>query len=147
MHKTIERSALVRHSAQRMFDLVNDVTAYPEFLPWCSAAQVHESAPGQLLASLEVSKGVVRQQFTTRNRLQGPERIGMELVEGPFTRLSGEWRFQSLNDEACKVVLVLEFALQGRVARAAFGNVFSQAANTMVDAFCRRADAVYGRSA
>ncbi|TVP61991.1 MAG: type II toxin-antitoxin system RatA family toxin [Halomonadaceae bacterium] len=145
MHKTIERSALVRHSAGRMFALVNDVAAYPEFLPWCSAAQVHESGPEQLLASLEVSKGMVKQRFTTRNQLQEPGRIAMELVDGPFTQLSGEWLFQSLNDEACKVVLVLQFSLQGRVTRAAFGNVFSQAANTMVDAFCRRADVVYGK--
>lgn len=145
MAKTIERSALVRHSARRMYDLVNDIERYPEFLPWCSSAQVHEADDQQKLASLEVNKGGVRQSFSTRNRLLAPERIAMELVEGPFTHLRGEWHFRALNEEACKVILTLEFSLNGRVARVAFGNVFSQAANTMVDAFCRRADALYGR--
>lgn len=147
MAKTIERTALVRHSARRMYDLVNDIERYPEFLPWCSSAQVHEADDQQKLASLEVSKGGVRQSFSTRNRLLAPERIAMELVEGPFTHLRGEWHFRALNEEACKVILTLEFSLNGRVARVAFGNVFSQAANTMVDAFCRRADALYGRGA
>jgi len=145
MSETIERSALVWHSAGRMFDLVNDIESYPVFLPWCSAAEVHEAGMDELLASLEVSKGGVRQRFTTRNRLYSPNTIEMELVEGPFNRLAGQWAFQPLNDEACKVILSLQFALNGRVARLAFGSAFSQAANTMVDAFCRRADAVYGR--
>ncbi|MDX1587499.1 MAG: type II toxin-antitoxin system RatA family toxin [Oleiphilaceae bacterium] len=145
MAKTIERSALVHHSARRMYDLVNDIERYPEFLPWCSDARVHESDEHQLLASLEVSKSGVRQSFSTRNRLLAPERIAMELVDGPFTQLRGDWHFRALTDEACKVTLTLEFSLNGTVARVAFGNVFSQAANTMVDAFCRRADALYGR--
>lgn len=147
MKQDIERSALVWHPAQRMFDLVNDIESYPAFLPWCSAAQVHDAAPGELVASLEVSKGGVRQRFTTRNCLEQPTTIHMELVDGPFSDLRGVWQFQPLNDDACKVILSLEFSLQGRFARMAFGNVFTQAANTMVDAFCRRADELYGRRA
>ncbi len=145
MKKQIERSALVWHSAQEMFDLVNDVGSYPEFLPWCASAQIHDQSAEQLTASLEVAKGGVRQSFTTRNWLEHPRRIGIELVDGPFTRLGGEWIFQPLDERACKVMLSLEFALQGRVARLAFGNVFSQAANSMVDAFCRRAEQVYAQ--
>lgn len=143
MKKQIERSALVWYSAQEMFELVNDVRSYPEFLPWCASAEIHEESAEHLMASLEVAKSGVRQSFTTRNWLEHPRRIGIELVDGPFTRLRGEWVFQPLDERACKVMLSLEFALQGRVARLAFGNVFSQAANNMVDAFCQRAEHVY----
>ncbi len=145
MKKQIERSALVWYSAQEMFELVNDVRSYPEFLPWCAHAEIHEQSAEHLTASLEVARGGVRQTFTTRNLLDYPHRIGIELVDGPFTRLGGEWVFQPLDDRACKVMLSLDFALQGRVARLAFGNVFSQAANSMVDAFCRRAGEVYAQ--
>lgn len=146
MVNKIERSALVWHSAERMFGLVNDVVAYPQFLPWCASAEVHHTNEQEITASLEVAKGGVRQRFTTRNQLVAPSEIQMVLVDGPFTRLKGCWRFHSLDERACKVQLTLEFEFTGTLARMAFGTVFNQAANTLVDAFCKRANDVYGAS-
>lgn len=147
MIKTVERSALVWFSAQRMYDLVNDVASYPHFLPWCDAAQVLQQEEDWMLACLTVAKGGVRHQFTTRNQLIHPAEIHMELVDGPFKHLQGRWRFLELNRDACKVELNLSFELAGRLAGLALGPVFGQAANSMVDAFCNRARQLYGRAA
>lgn len=142
-HK-VDRSALVLHSAQDMYDLINDIRSYPAFLPWCSDAVIHEECGDVVLATLEVSKGAMRHQFTTRNSLLEPTMIKMELVEGPFKSLSGVWQFTELSPQACKIGLSLMFDFQGTLSKMAFGTVFSQAANTMVDAFCKRASEIYG---
>lgn len=143
MPHQIDKSALVMHSAERMFALVNDIARYPEFLPWCSAAEVHKEAPDEITASLEIARSGIRHRLTTRNQLEAPTRIHMSLVDGPFQNLRGRWTFQPLDETACKVVLSLEFEFSGSLSRMTFGTVFKQAANTMVDAFCRRADDVY----
>ena len=147
MTHTIDRSALVWHSAERMYALVSDIPSYPQFLPWCSAAEVHAMpAPSEVLASLEVAKGGMRQRFTTRNRMDAPKGIVIELVEGPFQSLQGRWYFEPLDVHASKVILELDFKFSGRLAKMAFGTVFNQAANSLVDAFCQRADHVYGKA-
>ena len=143
MPHQIEKTALVMHSAQRMFHLVNDIASYPDFLPWCSGSEIHEQSPLEIMASLDVAKGGVRHRFTTRNQLVVPEQIDMTLVDGPFRNLVGHWRFQALGANACKVILRLEFEFTGSLSKMTFGAIFNQAANTMVDAFCRRADEVY----
>lgn len=143
MPHQIDKSALVMHSAERMFALVNDIARYPEFLPWCSAAEVHQLGPDEITASLEIARGGIRHRLTTRNQLDAPTTIHMELVDGPFQNLRGRWHFKPLDDSACKVILTLEFEFSGSLSRMTFGSVFKQAANTMVDAFCRRADEVY----
>lgn len=143
MAHQIDKSALVMHSAERMFHLVNDVARYPEFLPWCASTEIHEQGGDQITASMEIAKGGIRHTLTTRNQLVMPEAIEMNLVDGPFQNLKGRWHFKSLDDNACKVILTLEFEFSGTLSRMAFGTVFSQAANTMVDAFCRRADELY----
>lgn len=144
MAHTIDRSALVWHPADRMFALVSDIPAYPLFLPWCSAAEVHDVSPEQVLASIEVAKGGVRHRFTTRNVMTSNQ-IDIDLVEGPFQSLHGRWLFEPLDVNASKVILKLDFEFSGRLASMAFGPIFSQAANSLVDAFCRRADQVYGK--
>jgi ribosome-associated toxin RatA of RatAB toxin-antitoxin module len=126
-----------------MSALVNDVKAYPEFLPWCSRASILEQAPDFMVASIEVQKGGIRQSFTTRNDLSVEGRILMDLVDGPFKYLKGVWDFVHLKQDACKVVLTLEFELKQNIAKMAFGPVFNQAANSMVDAFCDRANQIY----
>lgn len=143
MPHQIDKSALVMHSAERMFHLVNDIARYPEFLPWCAGAEIHDQDNEQITASLDVAKGGIRQRLTTRNQILLPDTIEMSLVDGPFRNLSGRWHFKPLDDHACKVILTLEFEFSGSLSRMTFGPVFSQAANTMVDAFCRRADEVY----
>lgn len=145
MSLKINRSALVMFSAQQMYDLVNNVRTYPDFLPWCSKASVLEEDCALMRASVEVSKGGVRQSFTTKNDLVAHEKISMTLEDGPFKKLKGDWTFTALREDACKVQLDLEFELKKGVAQLAFGPVFNQAANTMVDAFCERAKVVYGK--
>lgn len=144
MAHQIDKTALVWHSAERMFHLVNDVVRYPEFLPWCRSASVQQHDEQLVTASMEITRGGLSHTLTTRNQLLMPEAIEMQLMDGPFRNLSGRWHFKPLQDNACKVILTLEFEFSGSLARMTFGPAFNQAANTMVDAFCRRADAVYG---
>ena len=145
MAHQIDKTALVWHSAELMFHLVNDVARYPEFLPWCRSASVQRQDEQHVTASMEIAKGGLSHILTTRNQLLMPEAIEMQLVDGPFSNLSGRWHFRPLQDNACKVILTLDFEFSGSLARMTFGPIFNQAANTMVDAFCRRADAVYGK--
>lgn len=143
MSLNINRSALVLHSASRMSALVNDVVSYPQFLPWCSKALVLESTSDFMVASIEVKKGGIKQSFTTRNDFSDDGRIYMDLVDGPFNYLKGIWDFIHLKEDACKVVLTLDFELKQSITKMAFGPIFNQAANSMVDAFCERANQIY----
>jgi ribosome-associated toxin RatA of RatAB toxin-antitoxin module len=140
----VERSALVLHTAEEMFDLVNDVQAYPQFLPWCASTELIKSQDDELVATLHLAKAGLRYSFTTRNRLERPGKMTIELVEGPFASLSGVWTFTRLSDEACKVHLDLSFDFAGKLTDMAMGKVFNQVATTLVDAFVARADRVYG---
>lgn len=132
------------YSARQMFDLVNDVESYPEFLPWCSSTTLLSRTEDKVCAELEVARIGVSQKFTTCNRIVPGKYMDIQLVEGPFKHLRGAWEFKALRDDACKVELELDFAFSGKLINAAFGAVFNQIANTLVDAFCKRADEVYG---
>lgn len=143
MPHQIDKTALVMHSAERMFHLVNDVARYPEFLPWCARTEIHDQSDEHITASMDIARAGIRHRLTTRNLLQSPEIIDITLVDGPFRDLTGRWHFKPLDADACKVILTLEFEFSGSLSRMTFGQVFSQAANTMVDAFCRRADQLY----
>ncbi|MCP5315816.1 MAG: type II toxin-antitoxin system RatA family toxin [Chromatiaceae bacterium] len=140
----VEKSALVRFPPQTMFDLVADVERYKEFLPWCSDSRLVSRGDDELCGWIEVSRVGITQAFSTCNELDPPGRMGIRLHEGPFKRLHGEWRFVALGDSACKVMLVLEFEFAGRLIDAAFGKVFNQVANSLVDSFVKRAQEVYG---
>lgn len=142
--REVRKQALVPHSAEEMFDLVNDVDAYPEFLPWCKSASVLEEGEGYRVASIEIAKGGIGKTFTTRNTLDRPGRLQIDLVEGPFRHLEGDWSFESLGDEACKVSLEMKFEFSSALMGMAFGPVFAQISNTMLDAFVKRARAVHG---
>lgn len=144
MTTRIQRSALLPYPAQALYDLVNDVASYPQFLPWCSASEILEASETHMLASLEVAKGGIGQRFVTCNVLLPGQRIEMNLQEGPFTSLNGVWEFKALGDKACKISLDLTFDYAGPLVRATLGPLFNQAANTMVDAFCQRAKQLYG---
>ncbi len=141
---TIHRNALVMHSAADMFALVNDVLAYPEFLPWCSRAEVLEQGPTIMVAKLEIARGKLRQSFTTRNTLKAPGSIRMQLEDGPFRVFKGCWKFSPLDERACKVALDLEFEFSGTLASVLLGRVFDEAADHMIDAFCKRANEIHG---
>mgnify|MGYP003503090423 FL=1 len=140
----IERSALVFYSCKQMFDLVNDVASYPQFLPGCSASQVLSVEGHVQTARLEVSKAGIRQHFTTRNTLTPHEHVALHLVDGPFRFLRGGWTFQPLNEQACKVILSLEFEFSSKLVEFAFGKVFTELTGVMVQAFTERAKQVYG---
>ena len=139
----VNRSALVTHSPEQMYELVCDVEHYPSFLGWVRSAEVHEQDEYHQLASLEVSVAGVTRKFRTRNELAPGERLTMNLDEGPFRRFGGEWRFGDLGI-GCKVELMLSFDFDSPVLAAAFNRGFVSVANRMVDDFCRRADALYG---
>ena len=141
---SITRSALVMHTAEQMFDLVNDVRSYPEFLQGCQATEVLAEGDDFIEARLTIAKAGVNQSFSTRNTLQRPQRMEMRLVDGPFTRFHGVWHFQPLSDEACKVSLDMDFDVGNKLAGVALGAVFKQVANMMVDAFVKRAKEIYG---
>lgn len=142
--KRVERSALLPYSAEQMFDVVNDVTAYPEFLPWCDRTEILEATETTLVARLSLSKGGVQQSFSTRNQLQRPSRMHLELVEGPFRLLEGDWQFTALGDSGCRVEMNLRFEMDSKLAKMVLGKVFEKAADTLVEAFCERADHLYG---
>jgi ribosome-associated toxin RatA of RatAB toxin-antitoxin module len=139
----VEKNALVPFSAQAMFDLVSDVGRYKEFLPWCSDSELVSRGDDRLCGRIEVSRLGITQAFSTCNHLDPPEHMTIELSEGPFRKLQGEWRFQPLRDDACKVSLRLEFEFSGRLINAAFGKVFHQVANSLVESFVKRAREVY----
>jgi ribosome-associated toxin RatA of RatAB toxin-antitoxin module len=140
----VEKSALVPHSAARMFELVADVAGYKDFLPWCSDSRLLSRDEQRLCGEIEVSRAGIRQRFTTCNDLQADRRMGIRLEKGPFRRLEGAWVFTPLQENACKVELLLEFEFSGALIDKAFGRVFNQIAGTLVDAFCQRADELYG---
>lgn len=143
---SVNKTALVPYSTREMFELVNDIESYPEFLPWCGSAQLLERTEDEIRARVEIAYGSVRKAFTTRNRLQQDKMIEMRLLEGPFRHLEGYWRFDSLGERACKVALDLDFEFSGRLVGLALGPVFNQIANTLVDAFANRAVEVYGKT-
>jgi ribosome-associated toxin RatA of RatAB toxin-antitoxin module len=140
----IKKSALVRHSAEQMFKLVADVEHYPDFLPWCSSTELLSATDEQICGRIEVARLGVRQKFSTCNRIDPPHRMQIDLMDGPFRKLTGAWTFRALREDACKVELELDFEFSGRLIDKAFGGVFGQIANSLVDAFCKRADEVYG---
>jgi len=142
---TIAKSALVSHSAEEMFALVDDVAAYAEFLPWCGGSEEISRSEDEVSATVVIAHSGLNKAFTTKNRLQKPKMIEMTLVNGPFKHLHGFWRFESLGDDACKVSLDLEYEFSNRLISMVVGPVFNQIANTLVDSFCQRAEVIYGR--
>lgn len=141
---SINKFALVPYTPAQMFALVDDIEAYPQFLPWCKGSRVLSRTDDEVRATLELSRGGVEKAFTTCNRNQKDKMIEMRLVEGPFKRLDGFWRFDPLGNDGCKVSLDLEFEFASRMLDMMVGPVFSQVANSLVDSFQQRAVDIYG---
>ena len=139
MH-TIRRSALVEHSTMRMFDLINDIAAYPRRFDWCSGAELIESTDDRVVARLDLGLGSLSTWFTTANTLSRPNRIEMKLVDGPFRKLHGQWEFFALEESASKITLTLSFEPSSRLLAPAFARGFQGLADRMVDDFVRVAD-------
>ena len=127
-----------------MYDLINDVSAYPQFLPGCVGSDIVSFDGDVMVASVDVAKAGISKKFTTSNTLKLNERIDMSLVDGPFKSLQGGWQFLVLDDNACKVSLSLEFEFSNKLVEMAFGKVFKELVGNMVGAFTQRAKVVYG---
>ncbi|MBB6186199.1 type II toxin-antitoxin system RatA family toxin [Rhodanobacter sp. MP7CTX1] len=140
----IRRSALVKYSPAQMFDLVNEVEAYPKRFPWCASAEILESENNVLVARLDLKFAGFHQSFTTRNSVDPPKRLQMDLVDGPFRSLEGVWDFIALGDAGCKVAFALDFDYAGRLGGSALKLGFQGLAGRMVGDFCREAERVYG---
>jgi ribosome-associated toxin RatA of RatAB toxin-antitoxin module len=135
----IKRSALMPFPARLMYDIVNDVDSYPDFLPWCGGVETHRIDEFSQEASILMRAAGLNQRFKTRNCMVPGETISMELVDGPFSKLDGLWCFTPIDDEACKIELKLRFEMKKGLANALLAPAFSRIANTMVDSFCARA--------
>lgn len=140
----VHKTALVAHSAGEMFALVKDVKRYPEFLPWCHSTRILRESQGELCAEIVVARLGISQAFATCNKYESARWMSIALTSGPFRTLQGGWQFGILRPHACKVSLNLEFEFAGTLIDQAFGSVFNYAANSLVDAFCQRADEIYG---
>lgn len=140
----IDRFALLPYTPLDVYRLVHDVPAYPQFLSWCSDAEIHEQDAQQQLASLWVTVGGITQKFTTRNRLVPGELLAMSLVDGPFRSLGGSWSFEALGTQGCKVSLSLEFEFSNSLLSSAFRRGFARVTERMVGEFAERAQNLYG---
>lgn len=143
---TLKRSALVSYSARQMFELVNNIEDYPRFLPWCQKADLISRTDTEVVASLEIAWKGIKKTFTTRNVLQPYNRVDITLVNGPMQHMEGIWQFIPLDEHACKVLLDLEFNMMGNFIDRMLQPVLQHIANTLVDAFCKRAVVLYGEN-
>lgn len=140
--RTVRKSVIVPHTAQRMFALVDGIEDYPKFLPWCGGAKAIERTPDSLVAEIQIAYHGLRQSFVTRNRNQPPEQIDINFVRGPFRALSGHWRFAALGDAGCRIDFCLEYEFASTLLERAVGPVFNSIVDNFVDAFVRRADSL-----
>ncbi len=140
----IHKTALVSYTVEEMFTIVNGIREYPKFLPWCKSVTIHSETGSEIVATIKMGGVGLEKAFTTTNVIQANKRIEMRLLEGPFSHLEGNWNFQSLGKDGCKVSLELDFDISNTLLRMSLGPVFSKIANSLVDAFVQRAEELYG---
>ena len=144
--KRVARSAIVEHAAAAVYSIVDDIESYPEFLPWCRAAKVLERDPARTVATLTVGVRGIRQSFTTENANRPGEGIDLRLLEGPFKKFAAAWRFIPLGEDAARIEFSMQYQFSSRVLGRALEPLFDNIADTMVTAFSRRADQLYGKA-
>jgi len=137
--REVKRSALIAESPDRMYELINDIERYPEFVPWCTASRVESRKEGEVVATLTIKRGPLRAEFTTRNLLEPGKRVLMQFVSGPFRVLEGLWTLTPLGDLGCRVELEMRFEFANRVSGTLFAPLFEDTAASLVDAFVKRA--------
>jgi ribosome-associated toxin RatA of RatAB toxin-antitoxin module len=141
----VEKSVLIEYSAAQMYALVEDVAAYPEFLPWCGGTEILKKEAGITRAAIVIDYRGIKQRFSTENRASPPQLIEMSLVDGPFRQLDGSWRFKALGNDACKIEFRLHYEFSSKLLEKLVGPVFHLIASTFVDAFVKRAQQLYGK--
>ena len=145
--KTVHKSVLIWYSPEEMYALVTGVEQYPEFLPWCDRSAVLQRTATGMTAEIGIAFSGLRQTFVTENTHEPGKRVQVRLVKGPFSRLDGDWHFHAVGDgaeRACKVELMLHYGFDSTTLSALVGPVFDRIAASMVDAFVKRAEQVYG---
>ncbi|WP_345810793.1 type II toxin-antitoxin system RatA family toxin [Paraburkholderia sp. PREW-6R] len=142
----VQKTVLIRHSAEQMFDLVTDVDDYPNFLPWCGGVEVRRRDETGMEAKIDINFKGIRQHFATRNSMERPTRIDMEFADGPFRKFTGFWRFTPLRADACKIEFALHYEFTNIILEKIIGPVFNHIANTFVESFVKRADQRYGKA-
>lgn len=142
---TLKRSALVPYSARQMFELVNNIEDYPRFLQWCSKSTIVSRTDQEVVAELDITWKGMSKSFSTRNVLYPYQCMEMSLVSGPMKHMKGKWDFIEIDEKACKVMLDMEFEFAGNFIDLLFQPVFQSIANSLVDAFCKRAVELYGK--
>jgi len=140
----VQRSALLPYSTAKIYEMVNDVDAYPEFLPWCVKCETEKASETEKHATMHFAKRGIKASVTTRNELNKNESITMHLLKGPFKHLLGEWQFTSIDEDSCKVELDMQFTFSNRLYEMSFGPIFNQVANKLVTLFSERAKHLYG---
>jgi len=140
----VEKSVLIERTTRQMFDLVDRVEDYPQFLPWCGGTELLERTETKTCARLHIDYHGLRAHFATENAKEAPHRMQIELREGPFRKMTGGWRFTPLGETACKIEFRLHYEFTNRILELAVGPVFNHIANTFVDSFVKRAQQVYG---
>ncbi|WP_151634891.1 type II toxin-antitoxin system RatA family toxin [Noviherbaspirillum aerium] len=140
----VHKSVLLGYSAEQMFALVDNIEEYPKFLPWCGGTEVRSREGNKVIASIRINYHGVKQSFSTENTNSPPTSIKMVLLEGPFKQLHGQWTFKSLRADACKIDFELHYEFSSRMLESLIGPVFNMIANSFVDSFSKRAEAVYG---
>lgn len=141
---TLKRNALVPYTARQMFELVNNIEDYPRFLQWCSKSTIVSRTDQEVVAELDITWKGMSKSFSTRNILYPYKCMEMSLVSGPMKHMKGKWDFIEIDEKACKVMLDMEFEFAGNFIDIIFQPVFQSIANSLVDAFCKRAVELYG---
>jgi len=143
--RTIERSALVPHSPEQMFALVQDIERYPEFVPWVTRATVLSRSATEIIGRLEMERAGLRETFTTRNLLEPPRRMDLKLIDGPFKVLEGRWSFEPIADRGTSIALVMRFEFANPLTSMLLSRTFEKSCNQLVDAFVARARSAYAK--
>jgi ribosome-associated toxin RatA of RatAB toxin-antitoxin module len=141
----IDKTAIVPYTVHDMFVLVNNITDYPKFLPWCKSITIHSQTESEIVATLLMGGAGLEKSFTTTNVIKPDESIDMRLLKGPFRHLEGHWQFQSLGEKGCKISLNMAFQISNPVLRMSLGPMFTKITDNLVDAFVKRANQLHGK--
>jgi len=140
----VSRSILLPYSAEKMFDVVADIRSYPSFLKWCDDIEIISESTEEVIAKLIISYSKLNFSLTTKNKMQQNKSITMNLVDGPFSNFTGQWLIEALNEDACKVLLEMDFMFESKITHKLFGRIFESVINDQIEAFQKRAEQLYG---